>query len=221
MNYKVIKNIKIFNCCRKLYNDCKGSQLNDNNIRVLNEGGMSNYISHFFEGLDISMIKSIEIDDIFKYRNLNDISYLYSGGCYLSEEGVLQTFSPYKVDYPKKEYVLGREDDDMWRTADLSDNFRNLLQKINSYIGSSRKASICEVHMVGGDLLLSEYHPADRCINYTYGNDKGLDSLLEEVIDTSTRFAFRVKDIYWFVEGTYTKISARRRDDEEYTLVIS
>lgn len=167
------------------------------------------------EGTNLKENSIITFSDIFMYEVEDSIHY-----------GVFDTntFSCIKVvnSYPKKEEVLIKKKDfDTWRIGKPSDYFVGVLKEFNRRCNSNCSKNINWIHMVGEDLVLSLLSPNAPSEDYVYGVDKNLDDLFEHIAVISNRFSFDIKDIYWFTDGTYSRIKARRHIDGESTLVIS
>ena len=239
MDTKIIKDMSAFIGCRRLFNelykDERFKNIMDTEGRLLLSRGRDGsvfhidgiyleygYVENFFEkeGFDISDIDSIILPEIFKYRD--NMSYLYVNG-YSRLEGdtLIPCVNPNK-DYPCMKDVLANKDNfSEWLVAKPSNFFVTRLNNMNSHFKVSKNPGMFRVHMVDGILTLSAYGVGHSRLDFPYGKDKKLDALLEDIIEVTYRFSFDVKEIYWFINGSYTKTNARKNDDGEVTLVIS
>lgn len=209
MNAKIYKECdKLF---EKLYSNAEDfKNLIDKGLEVkYRVGNLGN------EGTNLKENSIITFSDIFMYEVEDSILYKVFD---------TNTFSCIKVvnSYPKKEEVLIKKKDfDTWRIGKPSDYFVGVLKEFNRRCNSNRSKNINWIHMVGEDLVLSLLSPNTPSEDYVYGVDKNLDDLFEHIAVISNRFSFDIKDIYWFTDGTYSRIKARRHNDGESTLVIS
>lgn len=177
------------------------------------------FVDSFFkkEGFDISGIDCVVVTNIFLYRE--DMIYLYAGGCSILEGNVLVPYIPNRVgDFPGVRTVLA---DDSWLVASPSKFFVSSMMAINNFHVADKTPNMFGVHMVEDKLVLSAYTVGNPKVDYVYGDDSRVDSLLENIIKVSQRYAFDVKDIYWYVNGSYSKTNARKNEDGEFTIVIS
>lgn len=176
-------------------------------------------VNGFFErvGYDISSINCIVVTDIFLYRS--DMIYLYAGGCSILEENMLVPYIPNRLgNYPEVNTVVA---DDKWLVASPSKFFVSSMKAINEFYVADKTPSMFGVHMIDDNLVLTAYTVGSPKVDYVYGNDSKLDSLLENIVKVSQRYSFDVKDMYWYVNGSYSKTNARKNEDGEFTIVIS
>lgn len=177
------------------------------------------FVNGFFEkeGYDISNIDCIVVTNIFLYRD--DMIYLYAGGCSILEGNVLVPYIPNRLgNFPAATTVLA---DDTWLVASPSKFFISSMMGINNFHIADKTPNMFGVHMVGDKLVLTAYTIGSPKVDYVYGNDSRIDSLLENMIKVSQRYSFDVKDMYWYVNGSYSKTNARKNEDGEFTIVIS
>lgn len=236
MGYKIIKDIEVFNSCKDLYKDIFSkydlNKLKDNDYLVLKrdkdiftlEGiawGYS-YIKSFFDkvNFDISKICSIVLSNIFDYRD--DMSPLYNGGICILDDNKLLSFIPANSSYPHKKDVLVPEDNIIeWLVGKPSKFFVESMKAINNFFNFEEIPNLMRVHMVEGDLILSIYWVSSASKDFLYGSNDKLDSLIENIVKVSKRFSFEVREIYWYVNSSYTKTNGKKHSDGEFTLVIS
>jgi len=239
MSSKIIKDMGAFIGCRELFNELYKEEryrnIMDRSGRIgISRGIDSNvfhiegtylecgYVETFFEkeGFDISGIESIVLPEIFKYRD--DMSYLYTNGYSILNGGTLIPYIKPINDYPcMKDVLVNKDNFDKWLVAKPSNFFVTRLKNMNNHIKVNENIEMFRVHMVDGNLTLSAYGVMDSRLDFPYGSDEKLDTLLEGVIEVTYRFSFDVKEIYWFINGSYTKTNARKNADGEVTLVIS
>ena len=239
MDSNIIKNMNAFIGCRELFNDLYKyedfktimdkeeslllSRGKDGSIFHINGKYLEcGYVENFFKkvGFGISNIEGIVLPNIFKYRD--DMSYLYTNAYSQLDGNILIPCITPNKDYPSMEDVLVDKDNfNKWLVAKPSNFFVTRLNNINNYFNSNKNPDMFRVHMVDGNLTLSAYGVGHSRVDFAYGTNKVLDSLLEDIIQVTYRFSFDVKDIYWFIKGSYTKTNARKNTDGEFTLVIS
>lgn len=174
------------------------------------------------EGFDNNKIINITLTDIFKYDK--EFGNLYAGGVrlFIDTESGTEVVSLDSVisnnDFLSKEEVLvkkGRKPD--WgKTEKLKPSIARVIKGLDI----CKDYSIAKIFMREDDLVLGFYSKTLPYKEFKYGDKEELDVIFEKLIKILDKFKFKVENVYWFIQDSYSNIRVRKTS-EEYSLFIS
>lgn len=180
-----------------------------------------------FKGVEVeglsNRILSITFSDIYKYYS--ESAYLYGRGIALffhnlegTEIVTLDTIvNPFK--YPSKGDVLIRKGDT--KSWSKSVSVPKKLGVILKGLKFTDDYEVARVFMDGENLTLGLYSPVIPPREIVYGENPGIDKLLEMLVSYTEGMKSSVNEVYWFLKGNYSSMRAKKTSNGELSIVVS
>ena len=218
---------KLFDLCSEIYRyfyskdkDFRDCIEKDEIVRLCS---FDNCSKLYFRNQDIfyhvENIKSVELTNIFNYRNdclewyLDDI-FEFTEVVDDKEERHIRVFEVDSYKYPRKEDILcDRLDSFLWGTKiEIPDKIKVSFKEL-SY---NENINIRHLHMAN-DYLYYSLYGSEETVSVL---DEGMNSNIISIVEWSESLDFPVKEVYWFSKGNFTKARCRKNVDGEYTVVV-
>lgn len=229
--YRVLGDRCVFDLCRRLYCILADRFGVSGVIELVRSGsyfrcsGFSvdyDFINSLFRDVcvDVRYIRVIVLDS-YSLGYDGDMAYLYEGGCSI-RDGVLMSYTCKYEGYPFIGDVVVPVGGGSWFSCPPCSSLIRVISSISDVVIGSSVPSIIRVHIVGGLLCISSYFVCGSCSSvYSYGGYELLDRLLGELVSACREYSFGVKELYWYVGGSYSRVDARMCSDGECVLVVS